>query len=191
MADALSMNISEGAEHLVCVEFNEKNWDWLLHAVVVLHYSVDGLRNEVHHHVKIELLFLTNKFRVYLIAFREERMSHFDDRGMVQLLHYLELSVLIALILEHFLNCDDFSCLCVRCLQNSNSAIFLSARPLILPKERAQPIQTNSLPGRRLRMSHFLWLALHYKYGLNSKHDERWNGTGAGDATPKRELKWA
>ena len=156
MADALSMNISEGAEHLVCVEFNEKNWDWLLHAVVVLHYSVDGLRNEVHHHVKIELLFLTNKFRVYLIAFREERMSHFDDRGMVQLLHYLELSVLIALILEHFLNCDDFSCLCVRCLQNSNSAIFSLKEPLYFPRESPLAHKKNSLPNRRLQMSHCL-----------------------------------
>ena len=58
MADALSMNISEGAEHLVCVEFNEKNWDWLLHAVVVLHHAVHRLGDEVHHDVQVELLLL-------------------------------------------------------------------------------------------------------------------------------------
>ena len=191
MTNALGVNIRKGAEHLVGIEFDEENGDRLLHAVVVLHDAVNCLRNEVHDDVEVEFLFLTNKFRVHLIALGEEGVSHFDDGRVVELLHYLELSVLVSLILEHFLNCHDFSCLCVRCLQNSNSAIFLSARPLILPKERAQPIQTNSLPGRRLRMSHFLWLALHYKYGLNSKHDERWNGTGAGDATPKRELKWA
>lgn len=48
MTNALGVNISERAEHLVGVEFDEENRNGLLHAVVVLHDAVDGLWNEVH-----------------------------------------------------------------------------------------------------------------------------------------------
>ena len=51
MTDALSVNISQRAEHLIGVEFDEKNRDRLLHAVVVLHDTIYCLRNEVHHDV--------------------------------------------------------------------------------------------------------------------------------------------
>ena len=156
MTNALGVNIRKGAEHLVGIEFDEENGDRLLHAVVVLHDAVNCLRNEVHDDVEVEFLFLTNKFRVHLIALGEEGVSHFDDGRVVELLHYLELSVLVSLILEHFLNCHDFSCLCVRCLQNSNSAIFSLKEPLYFPRESPLAHKKNSLPNRRLQMSHCL-----------------------------------
>ena len=40
----------------------------------------------------------------YLIALCEERVPHFDDRRVVQLLHDLQLAVLVPLVLEHLLD---------------------------------------------------------------------------------------
>ena len=47
----------------------------------------------------------------YLISLCIKRMLEGDDVGVEELLHYLELSVLISLVLIHLLDRYDLSCL--------------------------------------------------------------------------------
>ncbi len=58
MSDTKGVDVGEGTAHLVSIELNEEGRDVLLLFVVVLHHSIDCLRDIVHDHVKIKLILL-------------------------------------------------------------------------------------------------------------------------------------
>lgn len=100
MANAHSVDVGNGAHHLVGVEFDEQFGHVLLFLVEVAHDAVNGLGHEVHHDVQVHLVAL---------ARGEEVVLHFYHVRVVQFLHDLQLAVLEALVLEHFLDRHDFA----------------------------------------------------------------------------------
>jgi hypothetical protein len=58
MADALRVNIRQGAEKLVDVELHLENRHGRLHLVEVTRSAVNSLRNELEHEIEIHLIFL-------------------------------------------------------------------------------------------------------------------------------------
>jgi len=104
MANADSVDVGNGSEHLVGVEFDHETWDWLLHLEELLHYFVDGVGDEVHHHVEVYL--------IWVITVSVEVLSHLHAVRVVQHFQNLELPVLVTLVLEHLLYCHVLSCLC-------------------------------------------------------------------------------
>jgi len=73
----------------------------LFHFQVLLHHSIKGIRNEIHNHIQIYL--------IGFLAVGIKELAHFNTIRVVQGLQYFKLSVLIALMLEHFLNRDCLS----------------------------------------------------------------------------------
>jgi len=103
MADTESMNISEGTEHLISVEFDEELRDALLHLDVVAHHPVNCFWDIIHNNIEVDL--------ILLVASGIEGMLHLNDVGVEQLFHDLQLSVLIPLVLINLFDCYSFSCL--------------------------------------------------------------------------------
>ncbi len=103
MADALGMDVSNRSEQLVRVKLDEQVGHHLLHLQVLLHDAVGRVRNEIHHNVQVDL--------VLLVTIRVEGLAHLHTVGVVQHLQNLQLSVLVALILEHLLDGDCLACL--------------------------------------------------------------------------------
>ena len=93
MADSLCVDVGNRSKQLVGVQLDKEVRDHLFHLEILLHDTVGGIRNEVHHHIQVYF------FR--LVSIGVERLSHFDTVGMVQHFQNLQLSVLISLILEH------------------------------------------------------------------------------------------
>ena len=84
---------------MIRVDFDNERWHHLLHFEVLLHHFVDSVRDEVHDHIQVDF------FR--LVSISVKVLSHFNAVLMVQQLQYLEFSILVSLVLEHFLyrNC--------------------------------------------------------------------------------------
>lgn len=108
MADTESMNVSQGSEHLVSVEFDEELRDALLHLDIVSHHSVNSLRNVIHDYIEIDF--------VLLVSSGVKGMLHLDDVGVEQLFHDLQFSVLIPLVLIHLFDGHSLSSLGDSCL---------------------------------------------------------------------------
>ena len=106
MADALGVNVSDRAQKLVGVELDEQVWHHLLHFEILLHDAVRCVRDVVHHDIEIDFL--------RLVTVSVERLAHFDTVRVVQHFEDLQLSVLVSLVLEHFLDCH-----CLACFRNS------------------------------------------------------------------------
>ena len=70
----------------------------------------DCLLNIVHDDVEIDL--------VLLIALCVEGMLELNDIRMLELLHYLQFSILIPLVLVNFLYCDFLICFVHDCLEH-------------------------------------------------------------------------
>mmetsp|Transcript_18818 Transcript_18818/g.37965 ORF Transcript_18818/g.37965 Transcript_18818/m.37965 type:complete len:287 (+) Transcript_18818:456-1316(+) len=98
VADSHCMNVGTCATHLVGVELYEYLRHRLLHLIVVLHDTVDGVGTVLHDHVEVRL--------TWLLAGGVERMLELDHVGVSQLLHDLQLTVLVALVLVHFFDRD-------------------------------------------------------------------------------------
>ena len=96
VANTESVNVSEGPERLVSVQFDQDHWYLLLHLVVVLEDSEHSLRHVVHHNVQVDF--------IWLITLSIERMLERDHVGVIELLHDLQLSVLVSLVLVHLLD---------------------------------------------------------------------------------------
>ena len=96
VADALGVDVGDGAEELVGVELDEDGRHHLLHLEVLLHDAVDGLGDVVHDHVQVHF--------VRLLATCQEVLAHLDAVGVVQHFQNLQFSVLVALVLEHLLD---------------------------------------------------------------------------------------
>jgi hypothetical protein len=58
VANSEGVDVSESAVALVGVKFDEQDLYWLLHFIIVLEHSVDCLRDIVHYHIEIDLIFL-------------------------------------------------------------------------------------------------------------------------------------
>ena len=56
MTDAECVDVGKCSEHLVGVEFDEEDWNTLLHFDVVLHNAVHSLRNVVHDDVQVHFI---------------------------------------------------------------------------------------------------------------------------------------
>ena len=68
----------------------------MLHLEVLFHNTIGGIRNKVHDNIEIDLL--------WLVSIRVEGLPHLYTIRMVKHLQDLQFSVLIALVLEHFLD---------------------------------------------------------------------------------------
>ena len=103
MADAFGVDVRNRSQKLVGVELDEQIRHHLLHLEILLHHAIGSIGNEVHHNVQVDL--------IRLVTICVEGLSHLDTVGMVQHFQNLELSVLVALVLEHFLDGHSLSCL--------------------------------------------------------------------------------
>lgn len=98
MAVAESVDIGEGAEGLVCIELDQDYRHLLLHLVVVLEDAIDSFWHIVHHNIQIDL--------ILLVTLSVERMLQLNDIGVRQLLHDLQFTILVALVLVNLLDSD-------------------------------------------------------------------------------------
>ena len=73
----------------------------MLHFEVLLHYSIGGIWDVVHHDVEVDLI------RLFTVGV--EALPHFDAIWVMEHLEDGELSVLISFILEYFLDGHSFS----------------------------------------------------------------------------------
>ena len=96
VANTKRMDVSQGPESLVGVQLNEDHGHLLLHFVVVLQDPEHGLRHVVHYYVQVDL--------IVLVALSVERMLQSYYVRVIELLHYLQFSVLVSFVLVHFLN---------------------------------------------------------------------------------------
>lgn len=95
VADVHGVDVGNGAEQLVRVQLRQQGRHLLLHLVVGLHHFVHCVRNEIHHHVQVDL--------VLLISISVEVLAQFNAVLVVEDLHDLEFSVLELLVLERLL----------------------------------------------------------------------------------------
>ena len=110
VTDALCMDVSDTTEQLVRVNLDKDVWDHLLHLQVLLHDSVDCIRNIVHDHIQIHL--------VWLVTICIERLPHFYVVRVVKHLQNGEFSVFVPLVLEHLLDGYCLTRLCDRGLEH-------------------------------------------------------------------------
>lgn len=101
VANTEGVNVGEGPERLVCVQLDQDHWYLLLHLVVVLEDPEHGLWHVVHHDVQVDF--------IWLITLSIERMLERDHVGVIELLHNLQLSVLVSLVLVHLLDGDSLT----------------------------------------------------------------------------------
>ena len=98
VANSFGVNVGNGPHELIRIELNNERWDHLFHFEVLLHYSVGRVRDVVHDHIQVNL--------VWLVSIRVEALSHLHTVGMVQHLQNRQLSIFISLVLENFFNCN-------------------------------------------------------------------------------------
>mmetsp|Transcript_7402 Transcript_7402/g.16726 ORF Transcript_7402/g.16726 Transcript_7402/m.16726 type:complete len:262 (-) Transcript_7402:188-973(-) len=108
MTNANSMYVSAAASHLVGVQLNKYLRNGLLHFVVVLHHTVHCIGTVLHHDIQVCFS--------WFLARSIEGMFQLDDIGMSQFLHYLKLTILVALVLEDLLDGNRLACLHDLCL---------------------------------------------------------------------------
>lgn len=101
VADSFCMYVGYRSQQLIGVHLYQQVGNHLLHLKILLHYAVRRIRNVVHNHVQVYL--------IWLVAVRVKRLPHFDTVRMMQHLKYLKFSVLVALILKDFLNGDGLA----------------------------------------------------------------------------------
>ena len=73
----------------------------MFHFEILLHNAVGGIRDIVHNDVQVNL--------VWFVAVCIKRLPHFDAVWMVKHLQDLQFSVLVAFVLEDFLDGDCFT----------------------------------------------------------------------------------
>lgn len=111
MTDSLGVNVGNGSEKLITVEFDNQIWHHLLHLQIILHHSVSSVLNIIHHHVQVYL--------IWLLTIRVEGLAHLHTVRMVKHLQNLQFTVLVPFVLEHFLDSDCFACFCDRGLKHN------------------------------------------------------------------------
>ena len=58
MTNAHLVNVGQCLKSLVCIQFDEENWNALLHLVIMLQDSKDSLRDIVHYYVEVDFIWL-------------------------------------------------------------------------------------------------------------------------------------
>ena len=81
VADTKRVNVAEGTERLIRVQFYEDHGYGLFHFVIVLQDTEDSFRHIFHYNVEVDL--------VILVSLRVERMLKRDHIRMIELLHDL------------------------------------------------------------------------------------------------------
>ena len=104
MADSFCVNVRNATEHLVWVKLYEQIWYHLFHLEVLFHYSIAGVGNVVHYHIQIDLL--------GFVSICVKRLPHFDAVRVVKHFQNLQFSILVSLVLEHFLDGHSLTGLC-------------------------------------------------------------------------------
>jgi hypothetical protein len=84
----------------------------LLHLEVVFHHAVSRVLYIVHNNIKVDF--------IRFISIRVKRLAHLDTVRMMEHFQNLQLSVLVALILEDFLDSHRFSRLGNRCFKHNS-----------------------------------------------------------------------
>lgn len=111
VANTLGVNVGDRPHKLVRIQLNDKWRNHLLHFKVLLHHSVGGVWNVVHHDVEVDL--------VGFVAVRVEALPHLHAVRVMQHLQDGQLSVLVSLVLEYFLDGHCLSRLGYRCLEHN------------------------------------------------------------------------
>lgn len=118
------MNVSKSPVSLISIELNQKSWHRLFHLIVVFEDPINGFWDIVHDHIQIYFVWLckatfNHLIFAYLVTLCVESMLESNHIRVEEFLHYLKLSIFIALILVNFLDCNDFTGLCDSCLRES------------------------------------------------------------------------
>ena len=108
VAVAERVDVGEGAETLVGVQFDEEYGHGLLHFIVVLENAIDCLRDVVHDDVQVDL--------ILFVSLGVKGMLECDHIRVLQFFHDLQLSILVPLVLVDLLNRNDFTSLSPRSL---------------------------------------------------------------------------
>ena len=82
----------------------------MLHLQVLLHHSVESVRDEIHHYVEVDF--------IRLLSISVEELAHLHTVGVMKGLEDLKLAILVALVLKDLLNSDCLSCLRDRSLED-------------------------------------------------------------------------
>lgn len=90
------MNISDRAQQLIWIKFDQKVRNHLLHLQILLHHAVRSIRDVVHYNVEVDLF--------GFVTVSVEWLAHFNAVRVVKHLQYLQLSILVSLVLEHLLD---------------------------------------------------------------------------------------
>jgi len=90
------MDISNGSHQLVRVKLHQERRDHLLDFQVTLHHFVQSVRNEIHDYIEVGL--------IRLLSVGVEVLSHLNAVRMMKHFQNLQLSVLIAFVLEDLLD---------------------------------------------------------------------------------------
>ena len=103
-----SMDVGQRPHQLIRVHLYQERRHHLLHLEISLHNLVQSIWNVVHDHVQVDL--------ILFVPISVERLLHLDAVRVMQDLKDLKFSVLIALVLKHFLDGNCFSCFSYSCL---------------------------------------------------------------------------
>ena len=111
MAYADCVDVGDTSHKLVRIELDQESRHLLLHLDVLLHNSVEGVGDEVHHDVQVNLF--------WLVSISIEELTHLHAIRVMERFKNLKFTVLIALILENFFDCHCFTCLCNCCFKDN------------------------------------------------------------------------
>lgn len=109
VAVAERVDVGEGAEALIGVEFDEEDGHWLLHLVVVFEHAIDRLGDVVHHDVKVDF--------VLLVALRVECVLESDYVRVLEFFHDLQFAIFVPLVLINLLDGHNFASFRPSCLK--------------------------------------------------------------------------
>lgn len=102
--DWLYGEVGECSEHLLAVTAELLGSHYLSLAFVGLDEARERLGDVLEHEVEILLLLQRQR---YLILVLIEEAFKFDDVGVVEMLRNLQLAVLVLLVLQHMLDCEQ------------------------------------------------------------------------------------
>ena len=98
------MDICNSTKQLVRIEFDQKIRNHLLHLQVLLHDSIDCVRNIIHDYIQIHL--------VRFVTISVEGLPHFYAIRMMEHFKDCQLPILVSLVLEYFLDGNCFTRFC-------------------------------------------------------------------------------
>ena len=110
MANTERVYVSKRPKTLISVQFDQNHWNLFFAFVVVFQNAENCLLHVVHDDVQVDL--------VFLVALCIEGMFELNDVWMLELLHYLQFSILIPFVLVNFFDCNFLICFVHDCLEH-------------------------------------------------------------------------